>query len=467
MRSLESDIFKSRKFLLVNRFTGITNNRFKIVLQFLFLLQKGLLVSIFFPVAYTLIPATINQLQIEWAYGLFLGGSIIGYIFLRFVIYSKSNLVRDLSSNIDIANERLRQYNDKFSKFEKSFTKKCYEEARNKIPEIASKLPSGYWRRHSRLSWIEPITGFLIILFFFNNPQVKLLSKEYLDVLANIAFVSFDLIMSGFFGSFDQLTNWVPELNKNGSQTNSIIIGLLKFSLVAFLTIFLVDEFKYIFSKTIWFQGNHYGLLKFIKNKFGDSIDIEGAILIYDFGISSDFGTNKSQLTSCLELKKTSEEITDFLLSIGGKTISQEPEKYTDEEFYEKHNLDIILDHTNIFSDGNIGVDIAADDDFPSILYSAILNLSNIDRIEYEAFTQKLYFISKDDTYTDAGITILFPFSIIFEISDQICLALINSGNIISSRTFPLSVNGEKVIKPKNRKLLKKIIMGLRRKRNH
>jgi len=310
----EHSVLKSRKYLVVNKI-GLINGILKKIIMSFVLIQKGLFVSIFLPVVWTIIPAIINLTKQEWLYGVFFLGAFIGLIYTKFVMTTKSHALNSLVNSIESSHHGKKILKDRFSRIEKIVSFGLIKESREKTEHYASLLCEGNLRDDIKFRWIEPITGLLVILYFFNNPEITIISREYLNFLFAVSFVTIDIFVSGFFSSFSEFIEWIPAIKTEGSTSNVIIVGMLRFFIVLFLTKLLIEKFGNIFSTKIWFEGNPVGLQLYIKKYLNSFSDMEGSLVIYDFGIREEFGRNRASLLLNQSVRKQSEVIIEELLN--------------------------------------------------------------------------------------------------------------------------------------------------------
>lgn len=457
----QHDILKSRKYLIVNKI-GVFNDYFRYLFLIIILIQKGFIISIILPMILTIIPAIINWTQQEWLYGIFFVGSIIGLLYRKFIYIDKEHILSKVVSALKSNKHADHNINDRFTKTEEGVSINILKESRKEIERYASSLPDGNLRNELKLHWIEPITGFLVILYFFFNPELTITSKEYYNFLLALAFVTIDIVVNGFFSSFNDFIKWIPRIDTGANNKEIIIVGLLRFFIVLFLTKFIIEKCKLLFSKKIWFEGNPIGLSIFIKKYLNSFSDMEGCLIIYDFGIREDFGQNRASIILNSSVKNRSKELIDEIIKLNINDLEGLDLKKINPDFDEAQNINIILDNNEFFQDGNIGIDISIGDNWPSIYHYNRLILSNVKKLRYDIKEQKLYFIVTDNREIDSGIVILFPMSLIIQASERVNFVLVNENGLSPPTTFPLNNDHDKTL---SARVFRKIIWSLPRKK--
>lgn len=448
-----NEVMRSKKYLIING-AASSNGAFIKTISFFYILVKGIAISIFVPIAWTIMPAVINYTGQEWLYGVFITGAFIGYLYTKFVSISKTNILNSLANAV----ESWHIFNDKNRDV---FSKSIDTESKN-IKIYAASLCDGNFRDENKIRWIEPVIGLLILIYFINNPEITIMSMEYVNFLLAMVLVLFDVFIGGLLGSFSELTNWVPKMNIADNGVNSVIIGLLRFFIVIFMTKFLIDKLKIQFSHKLWFEGNDIGLWLYMEKYMNAFLEKEGSVIVYDFGLKDEFGKNKASILLNNSIKKRSEKLFNKIISMAPSRIKEQPINDSKLDFHELHFKNITLTNNRYFQEGDLALDVARGDDFPTIYHYNRIVLTSVSRVRYNTAEQKLYFVDEHNGNIDSGIMVLFPSSIIVEMSEKIHFVHVSDRGLLPPVSFVLDKDGFTEI---NSNVLKSALWGISKRK--
>jgi len=436
--SNHAEQLSARRFLIINRLSTIGSYLPKII-KVLRTIFWSFAIALVWPLIYSLLPALLNQLSLEWPYGVLLAGALFGFIYTRAVGFTDFSIDQNVSSAGD-------QLKDDQILLDKSNDEKVRERLlkrigknRNKQTSAVARISTGYWRSFfAGFGALETLVGFSTIIYFFNNPQITLLSDEYLSYLLAFVFAIVDPLLQGIFSTFSELAIPYPSFPAQSGIGSAFMLGLIKLGTILLFTKHIIQRFQNGFRLENWFEGNYCGLEKYLREHYGEFVGHEGMVLVFDFGPSWDFTTGGGDAVSWDAVKHRSHKLADNhykMLQYYAPGKVPHPRK---QHFAESWVPTLRVVSETFFEQDGVALWMPQEHEWMTFQYLRPIDLESIEKIRYEPTTQELFFIKKDGAEMNFGVKVSFPASYFIDMTSKINLERLSDGATVEKKTFDL-----------------------------